>query len=80
MRQSARLERRFLRAYEDGKRVYNAEQEVDRLNRQSSEIERALRKEKDDKKRQELRRELRELDRDLRRARDTMRYEERRLR
>lgn len=76
----AHLERNFLRNYEDAKRVYDAEQEVDRLNRRSSELERALRKEKDDSKRQYLRRDLRELDRDLNRARDNVRYEERRLR
>lgn len=76
----AHLERRFLRDYEDGKRVYNAEQEVDRLNRRASELERSIKKEKDDAKRQVLRRELRGIDRDLSRARENMRYEERRLR
>lgn len=76
----AHLERDFLKNYEDGKRVYHAEQEVERLNRRSTELERSLRKEKEEATRQHLRQELRELDRDLRRARDTMRYEERRLR
>lgn len=76
----AHLESGLYRHYEDGKRVYTAEQKIDSLNRQSNELERKLRKTDDNDKRQRIRKELRELDRQLSRAREDMRYEERRLR
>lgn len=75
----AYLERNFLRSYEDGRRVYEAEQEVERLNSRASDLERSIHHEKDDRRRQDLRRDLREIDRELRRARDDVRYQERRL-
>ena len=76
----AHLERNFLIYYQDGKRIYEAEQRVDELNRQSMQLQNSLKKEKDDTKRNHLRRELRNMDQELRRARDELRYQERRIR
>lgn len=76
----AHLERQFLRAYEQGKRIYDAEQQVEKLEQRSSSLESQLRKEKDKDKRHYLRQQLRDLDRELRRARDERRYIDRRQR
>lgn len=76
----AHLERNFLIYYQDGKRVYEAEQQVEELNRRSNQLQNSLKKEKDEATQNTLRRELREIDRELRRARDNVRYQERRVR
>lgn len=76
----AHLERNFLIYYEDGKRVYTAEQQVEELNRRSTQLQNILKKEKDETQRNRLRRELRDIDKELSRARDNVRYQERRIR
>lgn len=75
----AHLERQFLRYYNEGKRVYEAEQEVRDLTSRSEQLERNLKKEQDPTKRQSLRQQLRQLDRQTSRARDQLRYLERQL-
>lgn len=74
------MEGRFLDNYRRGYRVYEAEQHVDRLNRDLSNTEQRLRKAKDDKERSRLRSDLRDLDRRLRSARDDVYQAERLLR
>ncbi len=76
----AHLEHRFLLAYEQGKQIYDAEQRIEKLNRESNQLEQRLKKEKDKDTRGYLRQELRDIDRQLQRAREDMRYLERRLR
>lgn len=76
----AHLEHDFLIAYEQGKEIYDAEQRVEKLNGQSSQLEKLLKKEKSPEERRYLRQELRDIDRELVRAREDMRYLERRLR
>ncbi|AEC18717.1 hypothetical protein PT7_0177 [Pusillimonas sp. T7-7] len=75
----ARLEGRFLVYYRQGRDAYDAQQRVDRLNRQSRELQRELDEEKDKDVRQRLRNELRNLDRRLSRARDELADFDRRL-
>lgn len=74
------LEPAFLSAYNNGKQVYEAEQQVERLNNQSRQLEQSLVSEDDKNQRRYLRRQLRDLDWELQRARDEQRYLERRLR
>lgn len=73
------LEGQFLAYHERGMRVYRAQQQIDRLHRQSQQQQRVLDKEKNEVKRRHLRTELREIDRRLREARDALHYEEMRL-
>ena len=70
----------FLLAYEQGKRVYDAEQRIEKLNRESRQLEQRLKTEKDKDSKRYIRQELRDVDRQLQGARDDMRYLERRLR
>lgn len=74
------LEYDFLAAYQAGRRVYRAQQEVDRLGRDLASTQRALDKAKDDSARSRLRRELHHLDQRLRQARNEVYYAERQLR
>ncbi|NYT65432.1 DUF2799 domain-containing protein [Alcaligenaceae bacterium] len=74
------LEGRFLDNYRSGYRVYEAQQYVERLDREISSKEQSLRKTEDDDERSRLRSDLRELDRRLRHARDDVHQAERRLR
>lgn len=76
----AHLEHRFLLAYEQGKHVYDAEQRIEKLTRESKQLEQRLTSEKDQDSRRYLREELRDVDRQMQRAREDMRYLERRLR
>lgn len=76
----AHLEHGFLLAYEQGKLVYDAEQRIEKLNRESRQLEQRLKTEKDKDNRQSTRQELRDVDRQLQRAREDLRYLERRLR
>lgn len=76
----AHLERNFLIYYQDGRRIYDAEQKVEELNRRSSQLQTSLKKEKDETQRNHLRRELRDIDKELSRARNNVRYQERRAR
>lgn len=76
----AHLERSFLIYYQDGKRIYDAEQQVEDLNRKSSQLQISLKKEKDQSKQNDLRSKLRDIDQELKRARDNVRYQERRIR
>lgn len=76
----AHLEHSFLLAYEQGKRVYDAEQRIEKLNRESRQLEQRLKTEKDKDSQRYIRQELRDVDRQLQGARDDMRYLERRLR
>ncbi len=76
----AHLEHGFLVAYDKGKQIYDAEQRVEKLNQQSSQLENTLKKENDQEERRYLRQELRDIDRQLQQAREDMRYLERRLR
>lgn len=76
----AELEHAFLLAYNKGKQVYKAEQQVEQLNSQSRQLEQSLVREDDKSQRRYLRRQLRELDWELQRARDEYRYLERQLR
>ena len=76
----AELEHAFLLAYNKGKQVYKAEQQVEQLNSQSRQLEQSLVREDDKNQRRYLRRQLRELDWELQRARDEYRYLERQLR
>lgn len=75
----AHLERQFLRYYNEGKRVYEAEKEVSDLTSRSQQLERDLAKEKDETQRQALRQRLRLLDRQVQRARDNVRFLDRQL-
>lgn len=76
----AHLEHGFLIYYEQGKQIYDAEQRVEKLNQQSSQIENTLKKESDQDERRYLREQLRDIDRQLQQAREDMRYLEKRLR
>lgn len=76
----AHLEYGFLRAYEQGRLVYDAEQRIEKLNRESRQLEERLKTEKDKESRHSIRQELRAVDRQLQGAREDMRYLERRLR
>lgn len=76
----AELEHAFLLAYNKGKQVYKAEQQVEQLNSQSRQLEQSLVREDGKNQRRYLRRQLRELDWELQRARDEYRYLERQLR
>ena len=75
----AHLEHRFLGAYQQGKQIYDADQYVEKLTRESRQIEQALKDEEDNKQRRILRQELRDIDRQLQRARDDLRHLEGRL-
>lgn len=75
----ARLEREFLFYFSRGWLVYEAQQRVDKLNRQSSQLERELNKAKDADSRRRLRSELRALDRRLQQARDGLAAQDRRI-
>lgn len=76
----AHLEYSFLLAYEQGKRVYDAEQRIEKLNRESKQLEQRLKTEKDKDNQRYIRQELRDVDRQLQGAREDMRYLERRVR
>lgn len=76
----AHLEYEFLLSYEQGKQIYDAEQRVEKLNQQSSQIEKTLKKESGQDERRYLREQLRDIDRQLQQAREDMRYLEKRLR
>lgn len=76
----AHLEHGFLLAYEQGKLVYDAEQRIEKLNRESRQLEQRLKTEKDKDSQQSIRQELRDVDRQLQGAREDLRYLERRLR
>ncbi|HZJ94103.1 MAG TPA: DUF2799 domain-containing protein [Thiopseudomonas sp.] len=76
----AHLEHRFLLAYEQGKKIYDAEQRIETLNRESKQLEQRLKSEKDKDSRRYVRQELRDVDRQLQQAREDLRYLERRLR
>jgi len=75
-----RLEGAFLANYRLAYRAYQAEQQVQSLDRQVQQKQRALDKEKDAAKRRRLHGELKTLDRRLARARHELRAEERHLR
>src|SRR5690625_561949 len=75
----AQLERDFLAPYRAAKRVYDAQEKVDELNRQSDHLTHQLKKEKQGSKRQGIRQELREIDDKLSDARKDLRHEENRL-
>lgn len=75
----ARLEGEFLLYYRQGQRAYEAQRRVDRLNQESSQLERELKKAKDADSRHRLRKELRDLDRRLERARDDLADQDRRI-
>lgn len=75
----AHLEHQFLDSHRQGKKIYDADQRIEELNRESRQIEQTLRDEEDKKKRSKLRQDLREIDRQLLRARDDLRYLERRI-
>lgn len=74
-----RIEDRFIYYYDRGKRVYDAEEAVDRLVRESRQLEVRLEDADSRRERRHLRHELRDLDHDLRRARGNVVDEERRL-
>jgi hypothetical protein len=76
----AHLEHRFLIFYERGKQIYDAEQYIEKLNKQTNQLEQALKQEENKEQRSYLRQELRDVDRQLQRAREDLRYLERRLR
>lgn len=76
----AHLEHEFFLAYERGKQVYDAEQGIEKLNRESKQLEQRLKTDKDKDSRRSIRQELRDLDRQLQGAREDVRYLERRLR
>lgn len=76
----AHLEHRFLLSYEQGKKIYDAEQRIEKLSRESQQLEQRLKTEKDKDSRRYVRQELRDIDRQLQRAREDVRYLERRLR
>ena len=76
----AHLEYEFLLSYEQGKQIYDAEQRVEKLNQQSTQLENTLKKERDEEERRYLREQLRDIDRQLQQAREDMRYLEKRLR
>ena len=76
----AHLEHQFLRAYEQGKQFYEVEQRIEKLNSQSSQLEKELRDEDNKERSRYLRQELRDVDRQLQQARDDLRYLDRRLR
>lgn len=76
----ARLEHDFLLAYEQGKQVYDAEQRIEKLNRESKQLEQRLKTDQDKDSRRSIRQELRDVDRQLQGAREDLRYLERRLR
>lgn len=73
------LEPAFRTNYQIGYRVYQAEQRVDSLSRDLRNKERELDREKDDRKRKNLRRDLRDLDDRLARARRELYDAERHL-
>lgn len=74
------LEAGFVSRYRDGRRAYDAEQQLRRLQNEQSTKQRDLDAAKDDDKRRRLRNELQSLDARLRNARDELDYAERRLR
>ncbi|MFW8566844.1 DUF2799 domain-containing protein [Orrella sp. 11846] len=73
------LERQFLTNHQRGYRAYEAQQNVDRLYRDLQRAERDLNKEKDEKKRSELRQKTQHLDSRLSRARQDLHSLERQL-
>lgn len=75
----ARLENRFLYYYDQGKRIYDAEEQVDRLVRESRRLEARLDDADSRHESRHLRRELRDMDYDLRRARENLTDEQRQL-
>ena len=76
----AHLEYRFLQAYEQGKQLYDVEQDIEKLNKEANQLEQSLSKEDDKDKRRYVRQELRDVDRQLQRAHEELRYLERRQR
>lgn len=72
-------ESEFKYYYNQGKRVYDAGEQVDRLVRESQRLERQLDDAHDRRERRQLRNALRDLDEDLRRARDDVTHEQRQL-
>jgi hypothetical protein len=75
----AHLEHEFLVSYEKGREIHDAEQRLEKLNREASQLEKALSDEDDADERRQLRRELRDIDRESQRARSDIRYLERQL-
>lgn len=75
----AALEQQFLVSYEQGKQLYDAEQRIEALNRDTRQLEQLLRDEDDREKRRDLRQNIRDLDWERQRARDEQSYLERRL-
>lgn len=76
----AELEPAFLDRYRAGRRVYDAEQQVNQLTSEISNKERELDRARDDDARNRVRRQIRELDDRLRRARNDVYDAERRAR
>lgn len=73
------LEGAFLERYRAGRKVYDAQQRVERLTNEQRSKQNELDRAKDDKARDRIRNQLRDLDYRLRGARDDLYYEERRL-
>lgn len=76
----ADLEYDFLNAHELGKRIYDVEDYIDKLNFESRQLEQSLDEEEDKEKALNMRQELRKIDQQLKRARDEMRFWEKRAR
>ncbi len=76
----AALEGRFMDAYQNGQRVYSAQQRVNQLDMELSNLQRKLDQARDDDARKRARDDLSEMDRRLRRARDDLYDAERRAR
>lgn len=76
----AQLESRFLDGYRNGQRIYSAQQRVNQLDMELSNLQRKLDNAKDDQARKRARDDLSEMDRRLRRARDDLYDAERRSR
>lgn len=74
----ADLEYDFLNAHELGKKIYGIEEYIEKLNRESRQLEDSLSDETDKEKAIGMRQELRKIDHQLKRARDEMRFWEKR--
>jgi len=74
------IEAGFLGRYQAGRRVYDAEQNLKRLQREQDDLQQQLRREKDEARRKRLRDNLRDLDQRVSRARDDLDRAEWRLR
>lgn len=65
---------RFEAAYSQGRKVYDARQQVKRLNEKRHKLEKQLEKAESDENKKTIRNELEELDQRLRYARDTLQF------